>query len=356
MMKQNISKMTIPLGATVKDALERLNETGRGVVFLVDDQNKVIGSITDGDVRRTLLRGEPITALAEKAARRNFTWSSPETPASEILTLMNTRGIRQVPVLDAQMKLIRVHFLEDFVQGKEKNSTGFPAVIMAGGRGVRLRPFTDTIPKPLLKVGDTALIERIIIDLRNQGVEDFFITVNYLADQIKNHLGNGDKFGCKIQYIHEQDNNPLGTAGSLSLLRQKINTNFLVINGDVLSTLDLQMFSTFHKEHQAIATVCAKIFTVNIPYGVVNVVTNNLVRIDEKPDFSMMINAGIYFFSSDVLQHIKDNEALDMPELLRRLVDMKYKVTCFQSSEPWIDIGSHADFERVQKNIEYLSR
>lgn len=349
----NLELRLLPAGASIRQAIERLDQQIKSpIVFTVNELKQVTGCITDGDIRRALLRGENLEALADKIARKSFTSAKRNTSNSAILAQMRRGGVRQIPILDEEGRLLDLKFLDDFTESRPM--AVFPVVIMAGGRGSRLGPVTDKTPKPLLKIGDQSIIERIIIDFHAKGVSEFYVTVNYLADQIMSALGDGEKYGCKIHYIHESA--PLGTAGSLFYLKNTIESDFLVINGDVLSTVDLVLLANFHREHKASATVCAKALTINIPYGVVKMNRNDLVAIDEKPDFSFAINSGIYFFSKSVLDIVEDDRFLNMTTLLENLVKAGRPVKCFRSIEPWIDIGSQGDFERAQKYLEYLTK
>lgn len=348
--KQNPQEILISPHATLKEAVELLNISDYQIIFMANEKKQIIGCVTDGDMRRGFLRGETFDSVVDKVARKSFTSVKLGTSPGEILALMKKNGVRQIPILDDQDHLVEVMVLEDFLPGIR--SFSFPAVIMAGGRGTRLLPHTQALPKPLLQIGGRPVIERLIMGLQTKGVNEFYVTVNYMAEKIIDFLGDGAKYGCKIHYTHE--NKPMGTAGSLSLLKGKIQTPFLVMNGDLLATVDLDLLAQFHEEHGALATVCGKYFTLKLSYGVVERSGHDVKVINEKPDISFLVNSGIYMFSPVVLDWIEDDQYLDMPSLITKLIESGKQVKCFQSTEPWMDIGSPVDFENAQKYGEYL--
>ena len=338
--------------ACILEALQKIDSAdnfGR-VVFVVNAENRVVGSITDGDIRRALLRGESLSSPVTHAVQKDFVSVLLGLSAAEIQKKMRRAGIRQIPILDYQGQLVDVKMLEEI----QNSNVNFPVVIMAGGRGSRLLPYTENLPKPLLKVGGQTIVDRLITSFRKQGVQKFYVSINYLADQIVEHLGDGRELDCQIEYIRESK--PLGTAGSLSLLRDKLKSEFLVINGDVLSTVDLAMLQNFHREHKGLATICAKVFTMRVPYGVVKIKNYNMLEIDEKPELSFSVNAGIYFLSPKVLSNVADDQYLDMTTLVSSLISDGLPVKCFQSGEPWMDIGSPVDFQKAEKYLEHFTK
>ncbi len=347
---EKIEGILIPPTTPVKEAMGFLNRSPFNVVFAVTEEKEVVGCITDGDVRRGLLNNVNLNDPVDRIMRRNFIAASEGMAPAKVLDLIRGNGVRQIPVLNERGKLVDVYVLEDFI---EDNNWQLPVIIMAGGRGTRLRPFTENTPKPLLKVGDRSVIERIVQNFVNIGAQDFFVTVNYLAEQVENHLGDGSRFGANIRYVREPQ--VLGTAGSLSLLRDDLKTDFLVVNGDMLTNVDLKLFYQFHQEHQSAATVCSKIFTVKVPYGVLKTEGKRVLGVEEKPDIALNVSSGIYLLSPKVLQYIDVNETLDMPHLIDRLIRAKLPVHSFQSVEPWLDIGSHEDFAKAQKYLQYLT-
>ncbi len=353
MVNDSISKeILIPPTATIEDALRRLVVTVQQVLFVVDEESRVTGCITDGDIRRALLRGETIHSKVDKVARTTFIFAGPETHQKKIFEMMKKNGVRQVPVLDKGRRLLKVYTIDSFL--KENYVFNSPVVIMAGGRGSRLMPYTETIPKPMLNVGGQPVIERLIMSLREKGVDHFFVSVNYLAEKIIDFLGDGSKYNCKFEYILEDT--PLGTAGSLSMLKGRIDEPFLVVNGDILVNIDLNLLAEFHRVHKSVVTACAKYFTLKVPYGVFEMKGHDVAGISEKPEIPFLVNSGIYFFSPKIFSYLENKKMpLDMPALISDLISRGESVKCFQSPEPWIDIGSIADFENAQKNWDRIS-
>ncbi len=346
-----IEKSLISPKATIKEGLALLAESPFQIIFTANSPTEIIGCITDGDIRRGFLSGESLNSSLERVARKGFLSAKQGASSKKVYEILRKHGIRQVPILSEDGRLVDIKTLEDFLVDHKLD---IPAVIMAGGKGKRLLPFTETVPKPLLKVGDKTIIETLITNLKLKGITEFFVSVNYLAEQVIEHLGDGSRFGVTINYIREDES--LGTAGSLFYLKDKINTEFIVINGDVITTLDLDLFSQFHREHNSIATLCAKIFNIKLPYGVVNLSKNkSVLNIEEKPNLSFTINSGIYYFSPKVFDFIKSKQVLDMPEFFTRLVQEGMSVKCFESTDPWIDIGTHEEFEKAKKYLEYLT-
>jgi dTDP-glucose pyrophosphorylase/CBS domain-containing protein len=348
--KIKTAELLISPNASIKEALEVLSKTPYQIIFTSEDNKRVISCITDGDIRRAFLSGHNLDSIVEKIGRKNFISATSASSSAEMMALLRKNGIRQLPILDKSGELLDVVVLEDLLEPSEFD---YPVVIMAGGRGSRLMPFTETMPKPLLQIGDKPIIEHLISNLSQKGVKNFFVSVNYLAEKIMDHLGDGSKFNAKIEYINETK--PLGTAGPLSLLRNKLDRDFMVFNGDVLAPIDLNLFAKFHQEHESIATVCAKIFTTKVPYGVLRTEENKLLRIEEKPEISFTVSSGIYFFSKQIFSFLNADEPMDMPQLLEAVIKSGKPVHCFQSAEPWIDVGSPTDFERAQKYLKYLA-
>jgi len=351
-MKDNIKNVLIPPQTTIKQALAILNESISQIMFVTGKKGEVVGSITDGDLRRALLGGYGLDATVEKAARPSFIWVKPGTPDSELLNIMKKKGIKQIPILDSNHFFIDLKTIDDLTSLHTPKEIS--AVIMAGGKGTRLLPHTETIPKPLIKIGKQTMIERLINSLRAQGISDLHITVKYLAQQIIDYLGDGEKFGCKISYVVEED--ALGTAGGLSLLRKSINRDFIVANCDIISTIDFRMLHQFHEANKAIATVCAKAFSINIPYGTLVTDGNNILQIEEKPEVHFQISSGIYCFSSRVFEFVPDGARLDMPELLKSLISKGLPVKYFQSDEPWMDVGSQENLIKAEQGLKYLTK
>lgn len=328
--------------ATINDALERLNHSARQIVLVVENE-RLMGTVTDGDIRRALLRraslDEPVTAIMNRTPRT----VRPEEGLPAAQRLMQTRRIRQVPVVDADGCLVGLHDLDDFFVDPRQDAW---VVLMAGGLGRRLRPLTEATPKPMIKVGDKPVIDTIVQSLALQGFRRLFLSVNYLAEQIRDHLGDGHEFGTTIQYLWETE--PRGTAGALSLLPERPKVPVLVMNADLLTSVHFPNLLRFHQENGAAATMCVREYAIQVPYGVVEFDSARLTNIIEKPSHAFFINAGIYVLSPEVLDLVPTTGRYDMPMLFSHLLAEGRVVAGFPLKEYWMDIGHLEDLEQAR--------
>ena len=326
--------------STAADALRRFRENGRGMGVVVDGSDRVLGTLTDGDIRRAVLAGSSLETHVSALVAGRPVVVSPMTPDVEVLELLRAHRLRTVPVVEAG-ELVGVRFLEGVPEGRIPRT----AVIMAGGRGSRLRPVTDKVPKPLLKVGSMSIVERLIAGLRAAGIEEVFLAVNYLAEVFEERLGAGEGLGVAIHYLREE--HAMGTAGALSLLPPGDRGPILVANGDILTTVDFARLFDYHWRHQGAITVAGVEYRSVIPYGVLRNVEHHLLAIDEKPERNDFCSAGIYVLEPDVLRLLPPKEALGMPELIAEVLAEGRAVHVFPILEAWYDIGETAQFERV---------
>ena len=325
---------------TAADALLRIRENGSGLGVVVDGSDRVLGTVSDGDIRRAVLAGRSVeTEVAALMATRPVTVGQ-MTPDAEVLELMRSHRLRSVALVEGG-ELVGVRLLEGVPDGRLPRT----AVIMAGGRGSRLRPVTDKVPKPLLKVGSKSIVERLIGGLAAAGVEEVFLAVNYLAELFEQRLGSGDDLGVTIHYLLEE--HPMGTAGALSLLPPGDHGPILVANGDIVTTVDFGRLFDFHWRHQGAITVAGVEYCSPIPYGVLRNVDHHLLAIDEKPERRDFCSAGIYVLEPEVLRLLPPKEALGMPQLIAEVIDEGRAVHVFPILEAWYDIGETAQFERV---------
>ena len=342
----------VSLDATVGDVVRRIDQGGFGIALLVDAERRLLSTITDGDVRRAMLAGigfeQPVGRLLElkKASAHPVPVSRPVSTSDEdLLQTMNAAVVQHIPLLDDGGRVIDIALLSSLV-GEVAND--IRAVVMAGGFGARLRPFTDNVPKPMLPVGDKPLLERTIEQLRSAGITDVNITTHYLHDQITRHFGSGSDFGVKLNYV--QEDQPLGTAGALGLLGPRENTT-LVINGDILTTIDFRAMAEFHRSHGADLTVAVRPYQIDVPYGVVDCEGERVTGLREKPRYSFFINAGIYLVEPKVWDFISEGENLDMPLVIERVIKSTGKVVSFPIREYWLDIGKPDDYRRAQDDV-----
>lgn len=325
---------------TAAEVLLRLAGNGHGLAVVVDRSNRVVGTVTDGDIRRAVLAGSGIDTPVSSLMSNRLPTVAAMTPEADVLELLHTHRIRAVPVVESG-ELVGVRSLQALPEGRGPRT----AVIMAGGRGARLRPVTDKVPKPLLKVGSKSIVERLIAGLSAAGIEEVFLAVNYLAEVFEQRLGAGEHLGVSIRYIREE--HAMGTAGALSLLPPADRGPILVANGDILTTVDFSRLFDFHWRNRANITVAGVEYRSPIPYGVLRNVEHHLLAIDEKPERRDFCSAGVYVLEPEVLRLLPPKEAVGMPELIADVLAEGMAVHVFPILEAWYDIGETAQFERV---------
>lgn len=342
----DVKKIVLNKKDTILKALELLDLYALRIVLVVDEDNHLLGSITDGDIRRGLLKGQDLHASVETIMHITpYSIEEGELTNRQIFEIMREKRYLALPVLKAG-QLVNIITLEDLISRKRKEN---PVFIMAGGFGTRLRPLTDKCPKPMLPVGGKPLLETIVLSLKEQGFYKFYISTHYLPEIIHEHFGNGEKFDVQIQYVHEND--PLGTGGALSLLpKEEIKLPFVVINGDVLTNMNFGKLLDFHEKNQSIATMCVREFQYQIPYGVVNSEDNVIQSMTEKPSYFFDINTGIYVISPELLAQV-NAEFIGMPTILEQQIALQQKVTSYPLHEYWLDIGHMEDYNRAQRDI-----
>ena len=326
--------------------LEIIDKNARQIALVADENDRLLGTVTDGDIRRGLLKGKALQDPISMIMNSFPTVASPYETRENILGLMKIKKIHQIPIVDEEARIIHVEVLNDLLRPKRKDNW---VVLMAGGLGTRLHPLTHDCPKPLLKVGNKPLLETILQSFIDQGFHRFYISVKYKAEMIREYFGDGSKWGISIRYLQEQDS--LGTAGALSLLPEIPAEPFFVMNGDLLTKVNFEQLLDFHKAYQAQATMCVREYDHQVPYGVVRLDKHRLTSIEEKPTQRFFVNAGIYVLSSGVLDTIPHNQYFDMPSLFDNLMKARLETIAFPIREYWLDIGRMADYERA--NIEF---
>lgn len=342
MTEQHLRSYVIGPEASILEAMRAIDANAREFVLIADDQLAVLGLITDGDIRRGLLAGLGMDAPAAKVMTRDFIAVTPDHGRASVLDLMKARSVRQVPVLDARRRLVGLHFLEELIGTAEKPNA---ALIMAGGKGQRLRPYTDARPKPMMEVAGRPILERIVLHLVGFGIKRVFISVNYLAETIRAHFGDGSRFGCAIDYL--QENEPLGSGGALSLLPPGLEHPLLVMNGDLVSQFDVTRLLEHHRREGAEATIAARHHDVEIPFGVLDVEGSRLTRLVEKPSVHHLINAGIYVIEPRLLGEVPRDRFYPMTDLFEGLLRQGRTVSVYRIEEDWIDIARREDLSRA---------
>jgi len=330
-----------------------IDKNGKGIALIVDEERRLLGTITDGDIRRAILaRIDLEKSVSELLARKaDSPYSKPVTaPVGTdrliLLQMIKEHGIRHIPLIDESGRVVDLVTIDDLLPDET-----FPvqAVIMAGGFGRRLLPLTEDTPKPMLPVGGKPVMEHIIEQLRGAGIKHINISTYYKSEVIMNYFGDGSRFDVDLKYINEDQ--PLGTAGALGLIKE-VNGPLLVINGDVLSQINFRAMLIYHQEHKADLTVAVSKYDLKVPYGVVESDGVFVREVVEKPTLTFFVNAGIYLLEPSVYNYIPKNESLDMTDLIGRLIEEKRLVVSFPIVEYWLDIGRHVDYRKAQEDAE----
>jgi len=333
---------------TLKQAIEVLDKASLRVALVVSNDEKLLGTLTDGDVRRALLnqlsQDTPVTEVMNskpKFAEKHWT-------ESRILAVMEKYDLLQLPVLDEQNRLVGLATLHDVLNKRRHDN---PVFLMAGGFGTRLRPLTNNCPKPMLKVGDKPILEQIMLSFIEAGFHRFYISTHYMPEVIRSYFGNGDRWGVSIQYVHEEE--PLGTGGALALLPSgEIDQPMFMMNGDLLTSLNLHSFLEFHERHNGIATMCVREYEYQVPYGVITSEGKQVKSMIEKPIHRFFVNAGIYLLAPELVNSITNDIHIDMPTVLEQQISDGKSVNMFPIHEYWLDIGRMDDFKRAQSDLE----
>ena len=331
-------KAILPVDATIQQAIRNLNEVAIRIVLVVNASGKLEGTVSDGDIRRGLLNGLDLNSQLSSIVHRNPLVVPPNVARELVVELMHSKNIQQIPVVDEQYDLVGLH-LWDAINAPVLRSNQM--IIMAGGLGTRLRPHTETIPKPLLQVGGRPMLEHSIQRARQQGFSHFTLAVNYLGQMIEEYFGNGVRLQVEIDYVREQS--ALGTAGALSLLDPRPSAPFIVSNCDIITDIQYGELLDFHNRHGAAATMAVRMHEWQHPFGVVQTNGVDIVGFEEKPVTRSHINAGVYVLSPEALNALQKNYPCDMPELFERLQAKAKRTVAYPMHEPWLDMGRPED-------------
>lgn len=335
-------KTLLPPGATLHQAIRSLDESALQIALVVTPDGTLIGTLTDGDIRRGLLRGLDLQSAVDTIVYRDPLVAPPQLNRETVLQLMQANRIRQMPVVDEQRRVLGLHLLDELMQPGHRANL---VVIMAGGEGKRLRPHTDHCPKPLLPVGGKPILEHIVERARAEGFQHFVMAVRYLGHMIEEHFGDGSKHRVRIDYVREDA--PLGTAGAVGLLSPRPDLPFLVTNGDVLTDIRYGELLDFHCRHGAAATMAVRLYEWQHPFGVVHTKGVDIVGFEEKPVARSHINAGIYVLDPNALDALSPGERCDMPALFGVLQERGARTIVYPMHEPWLDVGRPADYRQA---------
>jgi dTDP-glucose pyrophosphorylase len=339
----NWRKTLLPSDATLQQAIRCLDQSSLQIILVTSADGSLMGTLTDGDIRRGLLRGLELDASVEAIVHRDPLVAPPQWGRATVLQLMQANKIHQLPVVDERRQVVGLHLWGDLLVPSKRANV---MVIMAGGRGTRLLPHTENCPKPLLPVGGKPMLEHIIERAKVEGFVRFVLAIHYLGDMIEAHFGDGARWQVQIDYLREQA--PLGTAGALSLLQPRPEEAFVVSNGDVLTDIRYGELLDFHARHRAAATMAVRLHEWQHPFGVVRTRGVDIVGFEEKPVSRSHINAGIYVLEPQTLDAIARDEPCDMPTLFARLQEMPVRTIVYPMHEPWLDVGRPDDLARAR--------
>lgn len=333
----------LPLNSSIKQAIAKLNDTGLQIILALDENDILLGTVTDGDIRRGLLRGLTLDEPIESVMRSNSLLVPPEMSRDIVLQFMHANRVRQLPVVDANHKVVGLHFWDEIDSSVARPNL---MVIMAGGLGTRLRPHTETCPKPMLPVAGKPMLEHIIVRAKEEGFGYFILAIHYLGHLVEEYFGNGEQLDVRIDYLKETT--PLGTAGALGLLNPRPELPFVVTNGDVLSDVKYGELLDFHARHAAVATMAVRLYEWQHPFGVVQTRGLDIIGFEEKPIARTHINAGIYALSPEALAAMTPNSSYDMPSLFEQLQSVGKRTVAYPMHEPWLDVGRPDDLQRAR--------
>lgn len=339
-------KVLIPPSFTICETIEKIDSSSLQIALVVDEYDHLLGTVTDGDIRRALLKGVSLHDAVHPIMNAQPVTIKLGEDSRHILFIMKQHKLRHLPMVDENGVLQGVELLEQFIHSP---ALDYWVMLMVGGLGKRLGSLTRDCPKPLLKVGNKPILETILEKLIESGFHRFYFLVNYKAEMIEQYFGDGSIWGVEIRYLHEKKR--MGTAGGLKLLSEKLTQPIIVMNGDLLTKLNFHQLLQFHAEMQVQATMCVRQYDIEVPYGVVKVSNHRLTDIVEKPVHHFFVSAGIYVLEPNVLKYIPDNAYYDMPNLFQKLIAEKTEIAAFPIREYWVDIGKLADFHRA--NEEY---
>lgn len=343
---KDVDKVKLKIKSTIKDALTIIDSGAIKIAVVVNEDDKLIGTLTDGDIRRAILDGKTLHDSIEEVYYKTPTFVNVNESKENVIKLCISKKIYQIPVVDEQGRVVSIELLDGLLKPTIQHNK---VILMVGGLGTRLKPLTENTPKPMLHVGNKPILQTIVEKFSSYGFVDIVMCVNYKSHIIQDYFGDGSQFGINIEYILE--NKRMGTAGALSLLKEKPTRAFFVMNGDLLTNVNFEHLLEFHQANHATATMCVREYDFQVPYGVVDIENHHITRIVEKPVHKFFVSGGIYLLDTEVLSYIPENTFYDMPTLFEQLIADKQKAISFPIREYWLDIGRMSDFE--QANNEY---
>ncbi len=343
---KNYKNILLKPTSTIKEALRTIDSGTMQIALVVDENEKLLGTLTDGDIRRGLLDNLSLDDSIESIIFTTPTVCHIEDTKEKILEIALSKTIHQIPIVDNDGKIVGIEEVDELLKPKTKINK---VVLMVGGLGTRLRPLTEHTPKPMLKVGNKPILETIILNFKKYGFVNIVLCVSYKSEIIEEYFKDGTEFGVNIEYIHEDKR--MGTAGALSLIRNSLTESFFVMNGDLLTNINFEHMMEYHTSNKSIATMGVREYDFQVPYGVVNIDNKNILSIEEKPVHKFFVSGGVYVLSNKVLDFIPDDEFYDMPTLFEKIIEKKLKSISFPIHEYWLDIGRIEEFEKANNEF-----
>jgi len=343
---KDIKKVSIAPTTSIREAMEKIDEGGIKIALVTDDNLTLLGTISDGDIRRAILKGINLDDSIVNIYNTNPIKAYADTPVTKLKKLARHHNILRIPIVDDEEKLICLELVEEMSISSTKPNK---VILMVGGLGTRLRPLTDNTPKPMLHVGGKPILETIIERFAIYGFVNIVMCIGYKSHVIQDYFGDGSSFGVNIEYILEDKR--MGTAGALSLLKEKLTDPFFVMNGDLLTNVNFDHLCDYHIENHSKATMCVREYDFQVPFGVVNLKGHNIASIEEKPVHNFFVSAGIYMLNPGCIDMIPNDEFYDMPTLFEKMIAQEDNVISFPLREYWLDIGRIEEYKKA--NNEY---
>jgi len=335
-------KSTLPINVFLKDVIKVLDEIALKIVLIINEKSELLGTVSDGDIRRGLLAGLNLESPIAEILNEKPIVVSTSINKNAVLDLMITNKIQQIPIINNEKQVVGLHLWEDLNTPVTKSNL---FIIMAGGKGTRLRPHTENCPKPLLPIQGKPILEHIIERGKSEGFTNFVLAINYLGSMIEDYFGSGERFGVKIDYVKEES--PLGTAGALGLLQERPKLEFIVTNGDTITDINFSSFLNHHIENESIATMAVKVHEWQNPYGVAHIKGIDIIDIEEKPVYRSLINAGSYVLAPSALDYLEKFKPCDMTTFFEQLRNASQRIIAYPIHETWLDIGNAEDFKKI---------
>lgn len=346
-LQDPIKRHMLTRETTIQEALETIERTGAEIA-LICEGNKLYGIVTDSDVRKGILKGVSVQEPIDRIVNQRFRYAFSDEPSERVWQRMTEQHIRQMPIINRNGEVVDLLLMNHRAPAPKLQTA--PVLIMAGGLGTRLRPLTDQIPKPMVNIGGKPLLHILIERLRIEGYQNIILSVHYRKEDIQEYFGDGESFGVHLRYVEETKR--MGTAGAIQLAKDMLHEPFLVINGDIMTKLNFRQFISFHLQQQAMLTIASAPYEIRVPYGVIEADEEKVRNIAEKPSYQLLVNAGMYCMTPEIIEYIPENQYFDMTELIAVLLANGASVTHFPIHEYWLDIGRMPDYEKA--NEDYL--